>query len=103
MCTDAGIFLIICTYQQAPPKMLKAININFEAQKNSDAHVETSLGCLALRGTWMLQLLIGPQTVVIKQERSLNVFVGNCLRLNHQGLETNYSYHLFPKRDLNLQ
>ena len=83
--------------------MLKAINTNFEPQKNSDAHVENSLGCLALRRTWMLLLLTTLQTVVTKQEGVLNVFVRNCLRLKHQGLETNCSYHLFPNRDLNLQ
>lgn len=37
MHADAGIFLL--TDQQAPPRMLKAINTNFETQRNRETEM----------------------------------------------------------------
>lgn len=49
MHVDASIFLITCTDQREPPKMLKAISTNFEPQRNSDGCVETSFGVHILK------------------------------------------------------
>lgn len=52
MHVDASIFLITCTDQQAPPKMLKAISTNFEPQRNSDDCVEPSFGVHIIKKDW---------------------------------------------------
>lgn len=85
MHADTSIFLIPCTDQQAPPKMLKAISTNFKPQRNSDAHVETSLRCISLRRIWTLLLLIRLQIVVDQTRRSLECICWELLKAETPG------------------
>lgn len=83
MQADAGIFLVTCADKQAPPKMLKAINTNFETQRNRNSAaclVQTSLECISLRRIWVLLLLIRLQIVADQTRRSLEYICWELLK-----------------------